>query len=48
MVTGPALGQPLGYRMEEFQLLTAIFRAAQVLAGVSSPTAKPARPPRAG
>ncbi|GGC49737.1 hypothetical protein GCM10011504_30190 [Siccirubricoccus deserti] len=31
MVTGPALGQPLGYRMEEFQLLTAIFRAAQVL-----------------
>jgi tripartite-type tricarboxylate transporter receptor subunit TctC len=32
MVTGPALGQPLNYRMEEFQLLTAIFRAAQVLA----------------
>lgn len=32
MVTGPALGQPLGYRMEEFQLLTAIFRAAQFLA----------------
>ena len=32
MVTGPALGQALNYRMDEFQLLTAIFRAAQVLA----------------
>ena len=32
MVTGPALGQALGYRMEDFQLLTAIFRAAQFLA----------------
>jgi tripartite-type tricarboxylate transporter receptor subunit TctC len=32
MVTGPALGQPLGYRLEDFALLTAIFRAAQVLA----------------
>lgn len=32
MVTGPALGQPLNYRLEDFQLLTAIFRAAQVLA----------------
>jgi tripartite-type tricarboxylate transporter receptor subunit TctC len=32
MVTGPALGQALNYRLEEFQLLTAIFRASQVLA----------------
>lgn len=32
MVTGPALGQALGYRMADFQLITAIFRAAQVLA----------------
>jgi tripartite-type tricarboxylate transporter receptor subunit TctC len=32
MVTGPALGQTLSYRLEEFQLLTAIFRAAQFLA----------------
>lgn len=32
MVTGPALGQPLIYRLEDFALLTAIFRAAQVLA----------------
>jgi tripartite-type tricarboxylate transporter receptor subunit TctC len=32
MVTGPALGQALNYRMEDFQLLTAIFRAAQFLA----------------
>ena len=32
MVTGPALGQALNYRIEDFQLLTAIFRAAQVLA----------------
>ena len=32
MVTGPALGQTLSYRLEDFQLLTAIFRAAQFLA----------------
>jgi tripartite-type tricarboxylate transporter receptor subunit TctC len=32
MVTGPALGQTLSYRLDEFQLLTAIFRAAQFLA----------------
>ena len=32
MVTGPALGQQLSYRLDEFQLLTAIFRAAQFLA----------------
>ncbi|MDN3563217.1 Bug family tripartite tricarboxylate transporter substrate binding protein [Paeniroseomonas aquatica] len=32
LVTGPALGQALNYRIEDFQLLTAIFRAAQVLA----------------
>ena len=32
LVTGPALGQALNYRVEDFQLLTAIFRAAQVLA----------------
>lgn len=32
MVTGPALGQPLNYRLEDFALITAIFRAAQVLA----------------
>lgn len=32
LVTGPALGQPLNYRIEDFQLLTAIFRAAQFLA----------------
>ena len=32
MVTGPALGQPLGYKLEDFALITAIFRAAQVLA----------------
>lgn len=32
MVTGPALGQTLSYRLEDFQLLTAIFRTAQFLA----------------
>jgi len=32
MVTGPALGQTLSYRLEDFRLLTAIFRAAQFLA----------------
>lgn len=32
MVTGPALGQQLSYRLDDFQLLTAIFRAAQFLA----------------
>ncbi|MBY0331209.1 MAG: tripartite tricarboxylate transporter substrate binding protein [Acetobacteraceae bacterium] len=32
MVMGPALGVPLNYRMEDFQLITAIFRAAQFLA----------------
>lgn len=32
LVTGPALGQPLGYRIDEFALLTAIIRAAQFLA----------------
>lgn len=32
MVTGPALGQTLSYRLDEFRLLTAIFRAAQFLA----------------
>ncbi len=32
LVTAPALGQALPYRIEDFQLLTAIFRAAQVLA----------------
>ena len=31
MVMGPAFGHALGYRMEDFQLLTAIFRAAQFL-----------------
>jgi len=40
MVTGPALGQPLNYRIEEFQLLTAIFRAAQVLAVAKSVPAR--------
>ena len=32
LVTGPALGVPLNYKLEDFQLLTAIFRAAQFLA----------------
>ncbi|MBX9701145.1 MAG: tripartite tricarboxylate transporter substrate binding protein [Acetobacteraceae bacterium] len=32
MVAGPALGVPLNYRMEDFALITAIFRAAQFLA----------------
>jgi tripartite-type tricarboxylate transporter receptor subunit TctC len=40
MVTGPALGQALNYRIEEFQLLTAIFRAAQVLAVAKSVPAR--------
>src|SRR3712207_9022476 len=35
MVTGPALGQPLNYRMDQFQLLNAIFRASQVLAAAA-------------
>jgi tripartite-type tricarboxylate transporter receptor subunit TctC len=40
MVTGPALGQPLNYRMDQFQLLTAIFRASQVLAVAASHPAR--------
>ena len=40
MVTGPALGQQLSYRLDEFQLLTAIFRAAQFLAIANDVPAK--------